>query len=57
MYHLSSFRLLKNKGVNLWEGVGVSKTTKKYHEINISSTLTWPNKGLKNAMKVEIFLM
>ena len=25
--------------------------------INIISTLTWPNNSLKNAMKVRIFLM
>ena len=56
MYHLNTFFLPKNEGVNQWAGEKrTQKTTKKYHKINIISTLTWPNKSLKNAMKVGIF--
>ena len=33
----------------------IEKTTKKYHKINIISTLTSPDNSLKNAMKVGSF--
>ena len=58
MYHLNTFFLPKNEGVNEWVGERcIQKTTKKYRKINIISTFTWPNNSLKNAMKVGIILM
>ena len=58
MYHLSTFHFQKNEAVNYWAGDEcIQKTTQKFHENNKISNLTSPKNGLKNAMKVKIFLM
>ena len=58
MYHLSTFHLQKNETVNDCVGDGgIQKSTKKFHENKKISTLTSSKNSLKNAMKVEIFLM
>ena len=38
------------------EAVKNQKPTKKYHEINIISSLTRPNNSLKNATNLGVFL-
>ena len=58
MYHLNTFPLPRNEGVNWWEGGSACKKLKKScHKNNKISTLTWLNNSLENAMKVGIFLM
>ena len=50
LYHLNTFNIPNNDGVNEWAGGGATKkTTRKCHEIKRISTLTSSKTILENA--------
>ena len=56
LYHLNTFNIPNNEGVNEWAGGGATKkTTRKCHEIKRISTLTSSKTILENAKEMEIF--
>ena len=56
LYHLHTFNIPNNEGVNEWASGGRNqKTTRKCHEIKRISTLTSPKTSLENAKEMEIF--
>ena len=58
MYHLNTFNIPKNGGVNKWAAGGGGrnkKTTRKCHEIKRTLTLTSSNTSLKKAKEMGIF--
>ena len=58
MYHLNTFNLQQNEGgSDLTGGRGIQKTMKKWHAINIISTLRSNKNSLKNAMKLGFFFL
>ena len=58
LYHLNTFNIPNNDGVNEWVGGGRNqKTIRKCHEIKSISTLTSSKTSLKNAKEMEIFSM
>ena len=55
-YHLTTFNIPNNEGVNEWAGGWHNqKTTRKCHEIKRISTLTTSKTSLENAKEMEIF--
>ena len=58
LYHLNTFNIPNNNGVNEWAGGGRNQTTtRKGHEIKRISTLTSSKTSLENAKEMEIFSM
>ena len=59
LYHLNTFNIPNNEGVNVWVGGGGQgrnqKTTRKCHEIKRISTLASSKTILENAKEMEIF--
>ena len=55
LYHLNTFNIPNNDGVNEWAGGGATKkTTRKCHAIKRISTLTSSKTILENAKEMEI---
>ena len=58
LYHLNTFNIPNNDGVNEWVGGECNqKTTRKCHEIKKISTLTSSKTSLENAKEMEICSM
>ena len=58
LYHLNTFNIPNNDGVNEWVGGECNqKTTRKCHEIQKISTLTSSKTSLENAKEMEICSM
>ena len=58
LYHLNTFNIPNNDGVNECVGGGRNqKTTRKCHEIKRISTLASSKTSLENAKEMEIFSM
>ena len=58
LYHLNTFNIPNNDGVNEWVGGGCNqKSTRKCHEIKRISTLTSSKTSLENSKEMEIFSM
>ena len=56
LYHLNTFNIPNNKGVNEWVGGGCNqKTTRKGYEIKRISSLTSSKTSLENAKEMVIF--
>ena len=56
LYHLNTFNIPNNDGVNKWVGGGRNqKTTRKCHEIKRILTLTSSKTSLENAKEMESF--
>ena len=55
LYHLNTFNIPNNEGVNEWAGGGAIKTTRKCHEIKRISTLTSSKTILENAKDGDFF--
>ena len=56
LYHLNTFNIPNNEGVNEWVGGGRNqKTTIKCHEIKRISTLTSSKTSSENAKEMDIF--
>ena len=55
LYHLYTFNIPNNEGVNEWVGGGRNqKPTRKCHEIKRISTITSSKTSLENAKEMEI---
>ena len=56
LYHLNTFNIPNNDGVNEWAGGGTTKkTARKCHEIKRISTLISSKTILENVKEMEIF--
>ena len=56
LYHLNTFNIPNNEGVNEWVGGGRNqKTTRECHEIKRISSLTSSKTSVENAKEMEIF--
>ena len=57
LYHLNTFNIPTNDGVNEWVGGAQPKNHQKCHEIKRILTLTSSKTSLENAKEMEIFSM